>query len=287
VEQLLRNKPKPPKFLLPLVLIIAVTGAAGYGIFYLITHRQQESTENKPVVRKPTEYVMDGNFMDKRFYKNDSLLVPAGAEMYKLELANLGEVVTINTPVGPVILDLSQDANIDLNSDGIPELRIMVADFAKNNIDMGARLYFYMTDAVGLLDVPIGTEQQIPSIPNTVSSVSTTLIEATQSAYPFTLQVSFQGYCMFRWEILNERDRREKNQRYFQRSEDLNIQAQNGIRIWVSNAQAAKFQIIGAGRSVPVEKIGESGEVVVSDFRWVRDEDRRYRLVLIRLETGS
>jgi hypothetical protein len=91
---------------------------------------------------------------------------------------------------------------------------------------------------------------------------------------------------MFRWEILNERDRRDKNQRYFQRAEDLNIQAQNGIRIWVSNAQAAKFQIIGGGRSVPVE-IGAAGEVVVSDFRWIRDEDSRYRLVLIRLETGS
>jgi cytoskeletal protein RodZ len=290
VEQLLRHKPKPPKFLLPLVLILAAAGAGGFGIYYLITHRQQRLTENVPVIRKPTEYVMEGNFMDKRFYKNDSLLVPAGTEMYKLELANLGEVVTINTPVGPVILDLSQDASVDLNNDGIPELRIMVADFAKNNIDMGARLYFYMTDSVALDDVAAGAQQDIPYIPNTVSSVSssvsTTLIPASQSAYPFTLQVNFQGYCMFRWEILNERDRRDKNQRYFQRAEDLNIQAQNGIRIWVSNAQAAKFQIIGGGRSVPVE-IGAAGEVVVSDFRWVRDEDNRYRLVLIRLETGS
>jgi cytoskeletal protein RodZ len=294
VEQLLRHNTKPPKFLLPLFLILAVAGAGGYGIYYLITHRQQRLTENIPVIRKPTEYVMEGNFMEKRFYKNDSLLVLAGTEMYKLELSNLGEVVTINTPVGPVILDLSQDASIDLNNDGIPDLRITVADFAKNNTDMGAQLYFYMTDAIASYDASYGAsrdagrgeEQDIPYIPNTVSSVSNTLIPASQSAYPFTLQVNFQGYCMFRWEILNERDRRDKNQRYFQRAEDLNIQAQNGIRIWISNAQAAKFQIIGGGRSVPVE-LGAPGEVVVSDFRWVRDEDSRYRLVLIRLETGS
>ncbi|MDR2943466.1 MAG: helix-turn-helix domain-containing protein [Treponema sp.] len=287
VEQLLRNKRKPPKFLLPLVLILIAVGASGFGIYKLIIHRQKKIAENVPVIHKPIEYVLDGNFMEKRFYKNDSLLVPAGTEMYKLELANLGEVVTINTPIGPVILDLSQDASVDLNNDGIPELRITVADFAKNKTDMGVLLYFYMTDAVGLYDKSVeGSEQEIPYIPNTVSSVSTTLIPATQSAYPFTLQVNFQGYCMFRWEILNERDRKDKNQRYFQRAEELNIQAQNGIRIWVSNAQAAKFQIIGAGRSVPVE-IGTAGEVVVSDFRWVRDEDKRYRLVLIRLETGS
>ncbi|MDR0301658.1 MAG: helix-turn-helix domain-containing protein [Treponema sp.] len=286
VEQLLKHRSKPPKFLLPAAVILLAIGAVGFGIYYLITNRQQKVIENVPVTRTPTEYVMEGNFMERRLYKNDSLLVPSGTDIYKLELSNLGEVVTINTPVGPVILDLSQDASVDLNNDGIPELRITVADFAKNNTDMGALLYFYMTDSVALYDAAAGAEQDIPYIPNTVSSVSTTLIPSSPSAYPFTLQVNFQGYCMFRWEILNERDRRDKNQRYFQRAEDLNIQAQNGIRIWVSNAQAAKFQVIGGGRSVPVE-IGTAGEVVVSDFRWVRDEDSRYRLVLIRLETGS
>ena len=285
VEQLLRHRSKPPKFLLPMILILAVSGSGGFGIYHLIKNRQQKQTENLPVIRKPIEYVMEGNFMERRFYKNDSLLIPVGTEMYKLELSNLGEVVTINTPVGPVILDLSQDASVDLNNDGIPELRITVADFAKNNTDIGALLYFYMTDTPGY-NADTKTEPGIPLIPNTGVSSSTTIIPSSSSAYPFTLQINFQGYCMFRWEILNERDRKEKKERYFQRAEDLNIQAQNGIRIWVSNAQAAKFQIIGGGRSFPVE-IGAAGEIVVSDFRWVRDEDSRYRLVLIRLETGS
>jgi cytoskeleton protein RodZ len=286
VEQLLRHKRKPPKFLLPLVIILAAAGGVSYGIYFLVTNVQLKRTENIPAVRKPTEYVMEGNFMEKRLYKNDSLLVPVGTEMYKLELSSIGEVVTINTPVNAVILDLSQDANVDLNNDGIPELRITVADFVKNNADMGAQLSFFMTDAAPLYDANPKTEQGIPVIPSTGSPSITTIIPASASAYPFTLQVNFQGYCMFRWEILNERDRKEKKERYFQRAEDLNIQAQNGIRIWVSNAQAAKFQIIGGGRSFPTE-VGSAGEVVVSDFRWVKDEDNRYRLVLIRLETGS
>jgi hypothetical protein len=88
---------------------------------------------------------------------------------------------------------------------------------------------------------------------------------------------------MFRWEILMERDRRDRNERYFQRSDELNIQAQNGIRIWASNAQAAKFMVIGGGKSVPVE-IGSAGEIVVADIRWVRDEENRYRLIVARLE---
>jgi hypothetical protein len=88
---------------------------------------------------------------------------------------------------------------------------------------------------------------------------------------------------MFRWEILAERDRQGRNERYFQRTDELNIQAQNGIRIWVSNAAATKLQIIGGGRTVPIE-IGGPGEVVVADIRWIRDDDNRYRLIVARLE---
>jgi len=119
---------------------------------------------------------------------------------------------------------------------------------------------------------------------NTAAASTVTVIPSSANPYPFTLQINFQGYCMFRWEILNERDRRGTNQRYFQRNAALDIQAQNGIRIWVSNASAARYQVIGGGRTFPVE-VGAIGEVVVSDIRWVRDDDGRYRVILVRLET--
>jgi cytoskeletal protein RodZ len=291
VEQLLRSKPKFPKFILPVMGVGAVLCLVGWGISNLVSARQTKIAENVPVVRTPVEYVMEGNSMEKRFYRNDSILVPAGVDMFKIELANLGEAVTIRTPGGPVILDLSQEALLDLDNDGIQELRVTVSDFAKNNPDMGVMLHFLITDSVAITDAVAAsrpaTEQGSPIPINTVSSsVSTTLIPASPRAYPVTLQVNFQRYCMFRWEVLNERDRAGRNQRYFQNADELNIQAQNGIRIWTSNAQAARFQIIGGGRTVPVD-IGGAGEVVVSDIRWVRDENSQFRLVLIRLETGS
>jgi hypothetical protein len=103
------------------------------------------------------------------------------------------------------------------------------------------------------------------------------------NAYPFTLQVAFQGYCLFRWEILFERDRPGRNEQYFQYSDELTIQANNGIRLGLSNAHAVRFQVIGGGRTVSLEP-GGPGEVVVADLRWVRDEDNRYQLVFTRLE---
>ena len=109
------------------------------------------------------------------------------------------------------------------------------------------------------------------------------MIFSSPNPYPFTLQSRFQGYCLFRWEFLAERDRQGRNEEYFQRSGELDIQAQNGIRIGVSNAQAVKLEVIGGGRTVPVE-LGGAGEVVVAEIRWVRDEENRYRLILARVE---
>ncbi|MDR0486700.1 MAG: helix-turn-helix domain-containing protein [Treponema sp.] len=289
MEQLLKPHSNLPKILISIVVILIALGAGVAGTYYLLSIRPERPPVTVPVNRAPSEYVMEGSITEHRMYRNDSILVPIENDRYKLELANLGEAVTLRTPGGSVILDLSQEANIDLNNNGVSDLRITVADFVKNNPDMGVLLQFSITDDMAAY-VPAG--DTVPEFAGTVTNVSvipaagTTVIPSSTTPYPFTLQTNFQGYCMFRWEILNERDRRERNERYFQRSDELNIHAQNGIRIWASNAQAAKYQIIGGGRTFPLE-LGAAGEVVVSELRWVRDDDRRYRLILVRLESGS
>lgn len=283
VEQLLKPPVRIPRFLIPGIIIFVVIGLGSWGIVHLIQNRPVNPVQDTPVSRTSTEYRMEGNSMERRFYINDSVLITIDSETYRLELFNLSETVTIRTPGGTEILDLSQEAIIDLNNDGIPELRITVVDFAKNNPDMGALLHFFLIDVSVLTAADPNPEA---SFTFTAGAPSATIIPSSPNAYPFTLQIHFQGYCMFRWEILNERDRRGTNQRYFQRGETLDIQAQNGIRIWASNAAAARFQVIGGGRTFPVE-IGAAGEVVVADIRWVRDEDGRFRVVFVRLETGN
>jgi cytoskeletal protein RodZ len=286
-EQLLKKSSPLSGILVKAAIVLLALGVLGGGAYFLVT-RFPRPAAAAPAGRTPAEYTMAGDSLERRFYRGDSLIVPAGAGQYKLELANLGEAVTVRTPGGTVILDLSQEATVDLNGDGAADLRITVLDFHKNNADMGVQLRLNMSEipaAAGRTAPPAA--EDIPAETISASSLSAaTVIFASPNAYPFTLQSNFQGYCMFRWEILFERDRRGRNERYFQRSDELNIQAQNGIRIWTSNAQAAKFQIIGGGRTVPVE-LGGAGEVVVADIRWVRDDDNRYRLVVARLEAGN
>jgi len=278
-EQLLKKPPQVmPKIIVGVLLGILVAGVIGGGIYY-IANRANSPRKPKaqaPAPRTPIEYVMNEDSFERRFYKGDSILVPAGTEQFKLELTGLGEAVTIQTPNGPITVNLSQEANLELGNNA-PELKISAADYAKNNPDMGVLL------RLELEKTKTSSDNAIAAIPVTGQTAST-MIFSSPNPYPFTLQSTFQGYCMFRWEILMERDRRDRNERYFQRSDEINIQAQNGIRLWVSNAQAVKFQVIGGGKTVPVE-IGGPGEVVVADIRWVRDDDNRYRLVVLRLET--
>jgi cytoskeletal protein RodZ len=292
VKQLLTPPPVFPKAAVGVALVILALGAIGGGIYLLMT-RPQTPRVTVLTPRAPVEYTMSGDSFEHRFYKGDTILVPAGLEAssgeeqgtdrLKLELLSLEEVVTLRTPGGPVILDLTQDANIVLSSNGTSSLLISAIDYAKNNEDMGVLLRFELRNGFTLAAVD---GESMPAASTSPSSLSAaTVIFSSLNPYPFTLQSNFQGYCMFRWEILMERDRRERNEQYFQRSDELNIQAQNGIRIWASNAQAAKFQVIGGGRTVPVE-IGGAGEVVVLDIRWVRDEENRFRLIVVRLEAA-
>jgi cytoskeletal protein RodZ len=286
VEKLIKAPSRAPAIIGALALVLVILALIGGGVYYLLFLRPKKPViVSAPEVRVPAEYVMETDSLERRLYRYDSILIPVDASMYKLELANLGDAVTILTPGGSIILDLSQEVSVDLTNNGMPDLRIMVADFVKNNADMGALIHFYLVKTA-VKPEDADAAQEPVRIASVAGASNTAIIPSTPNPYPFTLQLNFQGYCMFRWEILNERDRRDRIERYFQRSDELSVQAQNGIRVWTSNAQAARFQVIGGGRTFPME-LGVAGEVVVAELRWVRDDDGRYRLLLIRLESGG
>jgi cytoskeletal protein RodZ len=272
MDQLLRSPPPIKKIVLAVLIPFLILGAGGGG-YYFYTHRPVKEHAPSPEVRQAAEYLMGLEPLERRFYTGDSIVVPLGSDSYKLILSNLGEAVTLTTPLGSVMLDLGQEVNLDLNDDGIMELRVAAEDFSKNNAAAGVLLRFESLQGALPEAVPIPAEAAL---------AAAVVIFSAPNPYPFTVQLNFQGYCMFRWEVLFERDRRDRNERYFQRGEELNIQAQNGVRLGASNAQVAKLQIIGGGRTTSVD-LGGAGEVVAADIRWVREENR-YHMVLARLE---
>jgi cytoskeletal protein RodZ len=277
MEQLLKDPSPLPKILAGMAITLAVAGL-GFGVYYFISRFPRQEEISSPAAREAVEYTLNTDFLERRFYPGDSILVSEEANSYKLVFSNLGDTVTITTPRGPVMLDLGQEVTVDLNNDGFTELRIIAADFVKNSGASGALLRFEQT-VRPQVSTPAGALPEPPP----AGREAVTAIYSSPNAQPFTLQAAFQGYCLFRYEVLFEPAGPGRNEQYYQRSEEINISARNGIRLGISNAQAVKLQIIIGGRSYPFET-GGAGEVIAADIRWIRDEENRFRLALVRLE---
>ncbi|MDR1219018.1 MAG: helix-turn-helix domain-containing protein [Treponema sp.] len=271
----------PVKTVVQILAAIMIVAAIGGGVYFALHLPKRSPVEHK--IRATKEYVMNENPEEKRLFLGDSFVVRYNETNYQFMLMNIGESLTIDSPIGDIRLDLGQEAIVDMNDDGFNELKIIAADFVKNHPDTGARLHF---DLEASLPPSRTANIETPAITTAVASDLTTpaiVIISSPTPYPFTLQAAFQGFCLFRWEILAERDRQGRNEQYFERGGELSIQAQNGVRIGASNASTVKIQIISGGRNVPVE-LGGAGEVVITEIHWIRDESNRYQLVLSRLE---
>ena len=279
MEAILRPPSQVPKILGIIVLILIILGLIVAAVWYFAPQFLMSGPVGyNPSVRSPMEFIMNTNSLERRFYLGDTILVPLGAESYRLQLTALGDTVTLNTDKGQIRLDLSQEVRVDLDNDGFAELRIIVADFARNDSSAGALI------RIELESVPWLEPLEISSLEGSnVGSQGNVVIFSSSNPYPFTLQVVFLAYCLFRWEVLFEPSRAGRNEHYYQQFDELSIQAQNGIRIGLSNANAVRLQVIGGGRTVDLDP-GGPGEVVVADIRWFRDEANLYRLVFARLE---
>ncbi|MCX7655754.1 MAG: helix-turn-helix domain-containing protein [Treponemataceae bacterium] len=299
IEQLLKDPEPSPRWPLLGIGFLALLGLVGGVLVWLFLIRGHAETVENASPRKATEYTLTGGILKKRLYPGDSLLVTIAKDTYKLELLAIDEQVHFSTASGEVVINLGQEIGIDLNNDGNKDLQMYVEDLVKNKPERGASLRFEYRALVQENTQNLGTGPASSGIPAVAQSAETgtigsetagtggttgtsaigPVILSSPNPYPFTLQVTFKGSCLFRWEA----DKKERNEQYFQKADILNIQAQNGIRLWVSNATAAKVQVIGGGKTVDVE-IGNPGEVVVTDIKWIKDDDGRYRLVPVRLD---
>ncbi|MDR0554195.1 MAG: helix-turn-helix domain-containing protein [Treponema sp.] len=280
VEQLLRGPSQLPKILRFLAILVLVLGAITAAVYFIGKLPRAEAAPALEV-EAPVSVVMDSPILERRFYQGDTVIVPLDDAQYKLELSHLGETVTISTPSGTVSLELSEEVPVDLDKNGIIDVYITVEDFVKNAPSTGALLRF---DIENTLSSAYDAEAPSEAALMGSATVPPVYYATSPNPYPFTLQAAFQGYCMFRYEILAERSRANRNEQYFQKGDEFNIETiQNGVRMWVSNATAIKIRLMGNGRELPVE-LGNAGEVIVADIRWVRDEEGRYRLGQFRLE---
>ena len=184
---------------------------------------------------------------------------------------------------------LGEEATMDLDKNGNPEIKILVSDFAKKDPSKGAVVHIeYVNpddaaaaaatapDAAAPAPAPdaaaTAAVQAAPVAP--VAAKSGLLFESAKTPYPFVVSVTFRGPCMFRYEA----DKRDRTERYYRKGDTITVNANNSVKIWTSNAQFVKLTVqASGGKSADVE-LGKSGEVTVKRIAWAQTESGGYAL---------
>jgi cytoskeletal protein RodZ len=256
------------------LLVVLIIGSAVLWIF--VGGRLQNNKTGGPDSAKPAEYKVEGGDFQKRLYTGDILLIPFAEDVYRISLGTIGETVILETPFGSKELRLGETAELDPDANDTPDILLVLEDFQKDRPASGAllRVSFNETDTAesartGEVTVP----RALP--PSTaVKDQDTVILRSTRGPYPFIVQVSFRGNCLFRYEA----DRKEWVEKYYSKGESININVTNALTLWSSNAQAAKLTVqASGGRSVDLE-IGGPGEIAVKRLAWSKADSANWAL---------
>ena len=267
------------------IAVVAALCFGGYMLLQRLPQRDDSSREAAPPsqpARTPRSYEMTGREFRGRVFAGDSIAVTIDENAFSINIQATAPAVRLETGGAVRVVELGQEISFDMTDDGEEDIKVFVSDLEAGNPDAGAEI---------MLETGPFAQREIEEAPAEVitvtesasrggSSSGQTVLFESASAYPVTLNATFRGNCLFRYEI----DRRERTERLYQRSETLTAQARDGFRIWASNGNAVRLQVVAGGRTIDLE-LSRPGEVIVKDLRWVRDSSSgRYSFVVMDVD---
>lgn len=288
-EILLPKKSFPAKQVGVALVAICVLGLVGFGGYKIVSAVLDKQNTDTPIVEQIPKtqtviseqeaqvYDITSENFEERLFDGDKLTYKLDETTYEFTIKKTSPELEIETPVGLQIIGLSESLPLDLNNDLEPEIQITVADLDKNNPNRGALLMIATGTNISTTAPLVDPGESLGESNQNLAN-SKVLFEGG-SAYPVTLNATFRGVCFFRYEI----DRGNRTEKYYQRNETLTIQANDGFRIWASSGNAVRFQLVGGGRTVELD-VTKAGEVIVQDLKWVRDENGRYKFMVINVD---
>ncbi|MCR5289771.1 MAG: helix-turn-helix domain-containing protein [Treponema sp.] len=218
-------------------------------------------------------YELTNETFQQRLYKGDQIIVPDDNSGLVITIAGTLGSLALDMPSGRQMVDLSEEAEIDADGDAVPEFIIYVSDVSRTNEERGAEVKILLKS-----EVPEKVVVDVSDIPtNSISAASQkqTVVFTDNRAYPFTINITFRGSCEFRFVV----DRADAVENYYASGEVISMTPQNAARLWMSNGNAVKTQIIANGQTYNLD-IAKAGQVVVQDIKWIKDVDGLYKVVI-------
>ncbi|HKL85282.1 MAG TPA: helix-turn-helix domain-containing protein [Treponemataceae bacterium] len=266
------------------LLVLIVLG--GYALFEKLVNTENTSVI-QPVIETKEFRVTEVEFKE-RLHAGDSVIIPYNSELYTLKVIATAPSLKLETPLGTRVVELGQDLLIDLSGDDLPDVKVFVADLFRNDPTKGADVHISagtllrkdLLSATSAVEIAAAQDVVVAESTKSQPDALQTVLFEGGSAYPVTMNATFRGYCLFRFES----DRANREERYYQKSELLTVQAKNGFRIWASNGNAVKLQMVAGGKTVDLE-LSRPGEVMVRDLKWIKDDETgRFKFVVLEVD---
>ncbi|WP_294428704.1 helix-turn-helix domain-containing protein [uncultured Treponema sp.] len=271
-----------PRFLVPLIVTLGVLAFAALVVVLtlFIKAKIAEKAEDESATRGTEfkKYELTEKPFSGRLFKSDQLIMGSDKGNIFLTVAETEGIFGLETPAGVQYVELSEEMELDVDGNSVPELIVYVSDVSQKNADRGAEVKIMLKNSSNIA-VASPDENQIPNAEDLPKEQNRIEIFSDTRAYPFTINASFRGGCLFRYRP----DRKETVEDYFASGDIVNMTASNGIRMWISNGNAVKLQVVANSKTYDLV-VQRAGEVVAQDIKWIKDTDGRYKIVIVDLD---
>lgn len=285
-ENLIRHRRLSKKKILAIILssVVGLCLVAFFCVYFFILRPQTEINSVVDLKNgQGQEYVLSAIPFQQRLYKDDILKFLIDGETIDVLVSDTLNALALQTPIGLQFVELGEELEIDIDGKNGSDIVVFLSDISHTDGSLGAEVRMFLkagSDATGAESsiVTAGSISLESDTPLIIGAKQTVILEDNR-AYPFTINASFRGPCLYRYKS----DRSETNENFFASGNTLVMQAQNGLRLWMSNANSVKMEVIAGGITYPLE-MGRPGQVLVQDVRWIRNADNVYKLVVIEID---
>jgi cytoskeletal protein RodZ len=258
--------------------VVIVVGIVCFFVFVIFAKPKGNGVIDIDITHnKSVEMTLSSAPLETRLYKGDKIKIPLLGNPVELTVGSTLSVLSLETPVGIQFVELGEERELDIDGETGTDIVVFLSDISKTNPKRGAEVRMLMKKGIATASEPGNTVENDILTENQVSKEASsrqTVIFTDNRAYPFTLKVTFRGVCLFR----SKADRKDAIEEYFISGDTKTLTANNGVKIWMSNANTAKLEIIADGKQVDLE-MGRSGLVSVQEIGWVKEASGVYKLV--------
>ena len=275
-ELLVKSNRKPIIVGISVAAAVIILGVLGYLLIPGIVRNVEERRAGRSAAVAEettggTVYTLDGEMIERRFYEKDVVQIPHNDEVFEIQLTDIGEKLNLSVPGGTLLLQVGDERAIDLDGDANMDIKVAVNDLYKDAKQKSAVLRFDMFIKATLTEAPPPSSKETttgglePGSPGLDSrEVEPSVIFESPNATPFAVNITFRGYCLFRYFI----DGRDRDERYFQEGDAIVLEVNNEVILWMSNAGNALVRIAGRDFS-----LGGPGQVSARMISWSENEE--------------